>query len=112
MTAAIEFDSVTKVYRRGLGGQEVPALTHVSFSVNSGEVCAFLGPNGAGKTTSISILMGFHAADWGQARVLGRRRAATNQRDWVRLLVGMRTRLWTTLQLEGADFPPAGDFVR
>jgi ABC-2 type transport system ATP-binding protein len=71
MTAAIEFDSVTKVYRRGLGGQEVPALTHVSFTVNSGEVCAFLGPNGAGKTTSISILMGFHPADWGQARVLG-----------------------------------------
>jgi ABC-2 type transport system ATP-binding protein len=71
MTVAIEFDSVTKVYRRGLGGQEVPALTHVSFTVNSGEVCAFLGPNGAGKTTSISILMGFHPADWGQARVLG-----------------------------------------
>ena len=71
MTAAIEFDSVTKVYRRRLGGQEVPALTHVSFAVNAGEVCAFLGPNGAGKTTSISILMGFHAPDWGQARVLG-----------------------------------------
>src|SRR5258707_12945030 len=71
MTAAIEFDSVTKVYRRRLGGQEVPALTHVSFAVNSGEVCAFLGPNGAGKTTGISILMGFHSADWGQAGVLG-----------------------------------------
>jgi ABC-2 type transport system ATP-binding protein len=71
MTPAIEFDGVTKVYRRGLAGQEVPALTHVSFTVNAGEVCAFLGPNGAGKTTSISILMGFHSADWGQARVLG-----------------------------------------
>ena len=71
MTPAIEFDGVTKVYRRRLAGQEVPALTHVSFSVNEGEVCAFLGPNGAGKTTSISILMGFQPADWGQARVLG-----------------------------------------
>ncbi|HLZ13981.1 MAG TPA: ABC transporter ATP-binding protein [Candidatus Acidoferrum sp.] len=71
MTAAIEFEGVTKVYRRGWGGQEVPALTQVSFAVNSGEVCAFLGPNGAGKTTSISILMGFHAADGGAARVLG-----------------------------------------
>ena len=71
MTPAIEFDSVTKVYRRRLGGQEVPALTHVSFTVNTGEVCAFLGPNGAGKTTSISILMGFHGADGGQVRVLG-----------------------------------------
>ena len=71
MTLAIEFDGVTKVYRRRLGGQEVPALTQVSFGVNEGEVCAFLGPNGAGKTTTISILMGFHAADWGKVSVLG-----------------------------------------
>jgi ABC-2 type transport system ATP-binding protein len=70
-TAAIEFKEVTKVYRRRLAGQEVPALTHVSFEVGAGEVCAFLGPNGAGKTTSINILMGFLYADWGAIRVLG-----------------------------------------
>ncbi len=70
-TAAIEFKEVTKVYRRRLAGQEVPALTHVSFEVGAGEVCAFLGPNGAGKTTSINILMGFLHADWGEIRVLG-----------------------------------------
>ncbi len=68
---AIEFHEVTKVYRRRLAGQEVPALTHVSFEVGEGEVCAFLGPNGAGKTTSINILMGFLYADWGEIRVLG-----------------------------------------
>ncbi|HTT33228.1 MAG TPA: ABC transporter ATP-binding protein [Methylomirabilota bacterium] len=71
MTAAIEFKEVTKVYRRRFAGQEVPALTHVSFEVGAGEVCAFLGPNGAGKTTSINILMGFLYADWGEIRVLG-----------------------------------------
>ncbi len=70
-TAAIEFKEVTKVYRRRLAGQEVPALTHVSFEVGAGEVCAFLGPNGAGKTTSINILMGFLYADWGEIRVMG-----------------------------------------
>src|SRR6266404_4098997 len=70
-TPAIEFKEVTKVYRRRLAGQEVPALTHVSFEVGAGEVCAFLGPNGAGKTTSINILMGFLYADWGEIRVLG-----------------------------------------
>jgi ABC-2 type transport system ATP-binding protein len=70
-TAAIEFKEVTKVYRRRLAGQEVPALTHVSFEVGAGEVCAFLGPNGAGKTTSINILMGFLYADGGEIRVLG-----------------------------------------
>ena len=72
MTApALEFHNVTKTYRRWLGGQQVAALSQVSFSVAEGEVCAFLGPNGAGKTTSISILMGFLYADWGRIRVLG-----------------------------------------
>ncbi len=70
-TLAIEFKEVTKVYRRRLAGQEVPALTHVSFEVGAGEVCAFLGPNGAGKTTSINILMGFLYADYGKISVLG-----------------------------------------
>jgi ABC-2 type transport system ATP-binding protein len=68
---AIEFREVTKVYRRRLGGQEICALTNVSFEVLPGEVCAFLGPNGAGKTTSISVLMGFLYADSGEIRVLG-----------------------------------------
>jgi ABC-2 type transport system ATP-binding protein len=71
MTAAIEFNRVSKTYRRFLGGMRVPALNDVSFQVMPGEVCAFLGPNGAGKTTSISILMGFIYADWGRIRVLG-----------------------------------------
>lgn len=59
------------MYRRMLRGVEVPALTNASFSVMPGEVCAFLGPNGAGKTTSISLLMGFFYADYGEIRVLG-----------------------------------------
>jgi ABC-2 type transport system ATP-binding protein len=71
MTAAIEFNRVSKTYRRFLGGLRVPALSGVSFRVMPGEICAFLGPNGAGKTTSISILMGFIYADGGQIRVLG-----------------------------------------
>jgi ABC-2 type transport system ATP-binding protein len=73
MTAAIEFNRVSKTYRRFLGGLRVPALNDVSFGVRPGEVCGFLGPNGAGKTTSISILMGFIYADWGQIHVLGYR---------------------------------------
>ena len=69
-TPAIEFQNVEKVYRPRLTGQEVVALSNVSFEVGRGEVCAFLGPNGAGKTTSISILMGFLCADSGNIRVL------------------------------------------
>jgi ABC-2 type transport system ATP-binding protein len=71
MTPVVSFQGVTKVYRRRFAGQEVPALTQVSFEVGAGEVCAFLGPNGAGKTTSINLLMGFHYPDWGEISVLG-----------------------------------------
>jgi ABC-2 type transport system ATP-binding protein len=71
MTAAIEFQNVTKVYRRLFRGEEVTALSGVYFAAAEGEVCAFLGPNGAGKTTSIGLLMGFHFADSGDVRVLG-----------------------------------------
>ncbi|MFY9802517.1 MAG: ABC transporter ATP-binding protein [Candidatus Acidiferrales bacterium] len=68
---AIEFQNVTKIYRRILAGQEISALQDVSFEVVPGEVCAFLGPNGAGKTTSISMLMGFFYQNAGTIRVLG-----------------------------------------
>lgn len=68
---AVEFHSVTKVYRRRFGKHRIPALSDVSFEVWPGEVCAFLGPNGAGKTTSMSLLMGFLFADAGEIRVLG-----------------------------------------
>jgi len=71
MTPAIEFQGVTKTYRRIVGGQRIDALTDVTFEVARGEVCAFLGPNGAGKTTSINLLMGFLFANAGSIRVLG-----------------------------------------
>ena len=69
--AAIEFQGVSKIYKRWFSEERVEALSNVSFEVARGEVCAFLGPNGAGKTTSIGILMGFHFANVGSVRVLG-----------------------------------------
>jgi ABC-2 type transport system ATP-binding protein len=68
---AIEFQGVSKIYKRWFSEEKVEALSNVSFEVSPGEVCAFLGPNGAGKTTSIGILMGFHSGNQGTVRVLG-----------------------------------------
>jgi ABC-2 type transport system ATP-binding protein len=79
----IEFSEVTKVYRRGFRGQDVAALSGVSFEVYPGEVCAFLGPNGAGKTTSISILMGFVFEDSGEIRVFGHRPGDVRAKKWI-----------------------------
>jgi len=35
------------------------ALSHVSFSVSSGEIVGLIGPNGAGKTTAFNVACGF-----------------------------------------------------
>jgi branched-chain amino acid transport system ATP-binding protein len=41
------------------------AVDSVSFSVNSGEICALIGPNGAGKTTLFNAVSGNVVADSG-----------------------------------------------
>jgi len=71
VAAVIEFQHVTKIYRRIFSEEKLAALSDVSFETTPGQVCAFLGPNGAGKTTSISMLMGFFFPTSGQIRVFG-----------------------------------------
>jgi ABC-2 type transport system ATP-binding protein len=71
VAAVIEFQRVTKIYRRIFSEEKLAALSDVSFETTAGQVCAFLGPNGAGKTTSISMLMGFFFPTSGQIRVFG-----------------------------------------
>ena len=69
--AVIEFQHVSKIYKRLFSEEKIAALADVSFETAPGQVCAFLGPNGAGKTTTISLLMGFFFANSGQIRVFG-----------------------------------------
>ena len=61
----IEVQDLTKSYG------SVPAVNHISFTVNKGEILGFLGPNGAGKTTTMRILTGYMPATSGTARVAG-----------------------------------------
>jgi putative spermidine/putrescine transport system ATP-binding protein len=66
MSAAIEFDEVSRTYG------EVRAVDHVSFSVEPGEFFAMLGPSGSGKTTCLRLIAGFEAPDRGHIRLDGR----------------------------------------
>src|SRR5271169_889110 len=43
-----------------------PAVSDVSFRVESGEILGFLGPNGAGKTTTMRMITGFLAPTAGR----------------------------------------------
>jgi fluoroquinolone transport system ATP-binding protein len=49
-----------------------PALRHIDFAVEQGEIFGFLGPNGAGKSTTQKILIRLCRGYTGIVRVLGR----------------------------------------
>jgi len=48
-----------------------PAVDHVTFEVNSGEIVGFIGPNGAGKSTVMKIICGYISATSGTVLVNG-----------------------------------------
>lgn len=78
--ALVEISHVTKSF-----GSRV-ALSDVSFSVPSGQICGLLGPNGAGKTTIFRLLMGILKATEGVLLVDGL--DAFDKRVEVKQLVG------------------------
>jgi len=71
MSVVLEFENVSKEYRRLRGGRIV-ALADFTLQVERGETFGFLGPNGAGKTTAIHLAMGFMKPTAGRGTMLGK----------------------------------------
>ena len=65
----IEFKNVSKRYK--VGNQEIEAVKHVSFNIESGEFVVVLGASGAGKSTILNLLGEMDTVSEGQILVEG-----------------------------------------
>src|SRR5215469_12447165 len=62
----LQLENVCKSYRG------IPAISNVSFRVDSGEVVGYLGPNGSGKSTTVKIITGMLQPNIGRVLFRGR----------------------------------------
>jgi iron complex transport system ATP-binding protein len=77
---AVELASVGAGYGPG------DALSGVSLTVRTGELCAVLGPNGAGKSTLVKLLAGALRPRRGRAAILGKDIESLDRRALARLV--------------------------
>ncbi len=79
--AILEVSCLKKVYTTRFGGNQVQALTNVSFSVEQGEYVAIMGESGSGKTTLLNILAALDRPTGGKVMLDGKDLSLVKERE-------------------------------
>ena len=79
--AILEVNNVKKVYTTRFGGNQVQALSNVTFSVEEGEYVAIMGGSGSGKTTLLNILAALDKATAGQVLLGGKNLSQIREKE-------------------------------
>jgi len=78
----IVFDDVSFSYE----GSSVPAVSHVNFSIRTGETTALTGPSGSGKTTILNMLLDLIQPTEGRITLDGKDLSTIERSSWLRQL--------------------------
>lgn len=79
--AMLEVSGLKKIYTTRFGGNQVQALSNVSFSVEQGEYVAIMGESGSGKTTLLNILAALDKPTSGRVVLEGKDLSTVREKD-------------------------------
>ena len=77
----LEVENLKKIYRHRFGGNQVQALSKVTFSVEEGEYVAIMGESGSGKTTLLNMLAALDKPTEGEVYLDGKPLSAIREKD-------------------------------
>ena len=77
----IRSEKLKKIYTTRFGGNQVQALSNVSFSVEQGEYVAIMGESGSGKTTLLNILLHWINPTFGEVLLQGKSLATVKEKE-------------------------------
>lgn len=79
--AMLEVEHLQKIYVTRFGGNQVQALSDVTFSVEPGEFVAIMGESGSGKTTLLNILAALDKPTRGQVLLNGKSLSGIGEKE-------------------------------
>ena len=79
--AVLEVKNLKKIYRPRFGGNQVQALSRVTFSVEEGEYVAIMGESGSGKTTLLNIMAALDKPTEGVVCLDGKPLSSVKEKD-------------------------------